>query len=182
MQKVIDCTNCHTTLHLPQGAISIRCAVCRAITHVAAPRSIPAPQFYYNNNHSTSHRLPPYAPAPYSGSVPWAPAPPSAQGSKRAVICGISYKGSEYELKGCLNDAKCMKYMLVNRFNFPESSILMLTGGSPASFCTSWIMLTFCYILAYKVNINSSYAVHPFLCYNYLIILKIDTIFCKSKN
>ncbi|KAF3325095.1 metacaspase-1-like isoform X1 [Carex littledalei] len=127
MQKVIDCSNCHTTLHFPPGAISIRCAICRAITHVAAPRSIPAPQFYYNNNHSISHHLHPYAPAPYSGSVPWAPAPPSAQGSKKAVICGISYKGSEYELKGCLNDAKCMKYMLVNRFHFPESSILMLT-------------------------------------------------------
>lgn len=43
------------------------------------------------------------------------------------MICGISYKYSRHELKGCINDAKCMKYLLVNKFNFPQDSILMLT-------------------------------------------------------
>lgn len=43
------------------------------------------------------------------------------------MICGVSYKNTRHELKGCINDARCMKYMLVNRFKFPESSILMLT-------------------------------------------------------
>lgn len=43
------------------------------------------------------------------------------------MICGISYKNSRHELKGCINDANCMKYLLINKFKFPESSILMLT-------------------------------------------------------
>ncbi|KAJ4783911.1 Metacaspase-1 [Rhynchospora pubera] len=129
MQMLIDCSNCRRTLNLPPGATTIRCAICHAITHVAESRSIPAPHFYYNNiNHSTPQHLPPSSHcAPYSGSVPWAPAPPNPQGRKKAVICGISYKGSQFELKGCLNDAKCMKYLLMNRFGFPEQSILMLT-------------------------------------------------------
>lgn len=40
---------------------------------------------------------------------------------------GISYRYSRHELKGCINDAKCMKYMLINKFKFPEASVLMLT-------------------------------------------------------
>lgn len=52
----------------------------------------------------------------------------NAQGSKRAVICGISYRGTPIELKGCLNDAKCMSYLLMSKFHFPESAILVLTG------------------------------------------------------
>lgn len=40
---------------------------------------------------------------------------------------GISYRNTKNELKGCINDAKCMKFMLINRFKFPESSILLLT-------------------------------------------------------
>jgi hypothetical protein len=44
------------------------------------------------------------------------------------VIVGISYKFSRHELKGCINDAKCMRYLLINKYTFPESSIVMLTG------------------------------------------------------
>lgn len=51
----------------------------------------------------------------------------NAQGTKRAVICGISYRGTAIELKGCLNDAKCMSYLLMSKFRFPESAILVLT-------------------------------------------------------
>lgn len=48
---------------------------------------------------------------------------------KKAVICGVSYKGIESdELEGCINDAKCMKYLLITKFKFKDSNILMLTG------------------------------------------------------
>ncbi|KAI3679908.1 hypothetical protein L2E82_50888 [Cichorium intybus] len=53
--------------------------------------------------------------------------PPSRHGRKRAVIVGVSYKNTSHELKGCINDAKCMKYLLINKFQFPEPSIYMLT-------------------------------------------------------
>lgn len=84
---------------LPPGASSILCAVCHQVTLVAPP---PPPSHY-------------------------APPLPNPHGSKKAVICGISYWNTRYELKGCLNDAKCMKYLLTSRFQFPESSIILLT-------------------------------------------------------
>lgn len=40
---------------------------------------------------------------------------------------GITYPNTDRPLKGCINDANSMKDMLIRRFNFPESSILMLT-------------------------------------------------------
>ncbi|KAF3433219.1 hypothetical protein FNV43_RR24321 [Rhamnella rubrinervis] len=108
MLMLVDCSNCGTPLQLPPGAKSIRCAICHAVTAVADPRTVPAPPSPYN-----------HAPA---GNLA-----PSVHGRKRAVICGVSYKNTRHELKGCVNDAKCMKYLLVNKFSFPESSILMLT-------------------------------------------------------
>nr|XP_010941010.2 LOW QUALITY PROTEIN: metacaspase-1 [Elaeis guineensis] len=115
MMMLIDCSSCRTPLQLPPGARSIRCAICQAITYVAEPRSSPPP-----GPITPRKATPPPSPAP------WLP-PPAAHGRKRAVICGISYRNSRHELKGCLNDAKCMRYLLINHFHFPESSILMLT-------------------------------------------------------
>ncbi|WOL10486.1 metacaspase-1 [Canna indica] len=107
---LVNCSGCRTPLQLPPGAKSIRCALCHAVTQVAEPRGY----------------VPPAAiPSPGAGTP--SGAPPSPHGRKRAVICGISYRYSRHELKGCINDAKCMRYLLVNRFHFPESSIIMLT-------------------------------------------------------
>ncbi|CAL9767562.1 unnamed protein product [Musa acuminata subsp. burmannicoides] len=115
---LVDCSGCRTPLQLPPGAKSIRCALCQAVTYIPDPRGAPAP--------AVSHGYrPPAAPSPGAGT-PWGP-PPMPHGRKRAVICGISYRYSRHELKGCINDAKCMRYLLINRFEFPESSIIMLT-------------------------------------------------------
>ena len=124
MLMLVDCSNCRRALQLPPGAHSIRCAICHAVTRIADPRSLPPPPPPQQSSH---YAPPPFtAPSPYNHAPPGPP--PSVHGRKRAVICGISYKFSRHELKGCVNDAKCMKYLLVNKFNFPESSILMLTG------------------------------------------------------
>ncbi|KAF3615899.1 Metacaspase-2 [Capsicum annuum] len=142
---LVNCSNCHTPLQLPPGAKSIRCAICRAVTLIADPRTNPAP-------------LPPPRPSAYYPTAPAPPPPPTpasaynnhyyplapppspynyhltsgqnslSQGArKRAVIVGISYKNTKNELKGCINDAKCMRFLLTNRFKFPQDSILMLT-------------------------------------------------------
>lgn len=113
---LVNCSGCRTPLQLPPGARSIRCAVCQAITQIADPRAVAPP---------SSHHAGPPAPSPYSHAPPGPP--PSTHGRKKAVICGISYKHSRHELKGCINDAKCMRYMLINKFHFPSDSILMLT-------------------------------------------------------
>lgn len=119
---LVNCSNCRTPLQLPDGARSIRCALCQAVTQVADPRfghppSAHAPPPPYNH-------APVPAPSPYNHAPPGPP--PNVHGRKKAVIVGVSYRYSRYELKGCLNDAKCMRYMLLNRFHFPESSIVML--------------------------------------------------------
>ncbi|GAB4862002.1 Metacaspase-1 [Ancistrocladus abbreviatus] len=124
MLMLVNCSNCRTPLQLPPGARSIRCAVCQAITHIADPRSLPPPAA---PSSSTVNYAPPplIPPSPYNHTPPGPP--PSAHGRKKAVICGISYRYSRHELKGCINDAKCMRYLLINKFQFPPDSILMLT-------------------------------------------------------
>ncbi|KAK4480644.1 hypothetical protein RD792_013722 [Penstemon davidsonii] len=129
MLMLVNCSHCRTPLQLPPGAATIRCALCHAITRIGDPRiGPPAPTPPYppttssNNNYyhpqpqTTSQQQP--TPSPYNHA-------PHAR--KKAVIVGISYRNTRRELKGCINDAKCMKYMLINRFKFSESSILMLT-------------------------------------------------------
>ncbi|XP_021287156.1 metacaspase-1-like isoform X2 [Herrania umbratica] len=128
MLMLVNCSSCHTPLQLPPGAKSIRCVLCQAVTFIADPRYAPSP----SAPSSHYYQQPPpqlQGPSPYN-HAPSGP-PPQAHGSKRAVICGVSYKNTGYELKGCINDANCMKYLLVNRFSFPESSIVTLTGCQP---------------------------------------------------
>ncbi|XP_068649990.1 metacaspase-1-like [Aristolochia californica] len=122
MLMLINCSNCRTPLQVPPGAKSIRCAICQAVTQIADHRNVPS-----SASHGSYHGPPtnPPAPSPYNHAPP-GPLP-SAHGRKKALICGISYRYSRHELKGCINDAKCMRYFLINRFKFPESSILMLT-------------------------------------------------------
>nr|GMC61854.1 metacaspase-1-like [Ipomoea batatas] len=112
---LVDCSRCRTPLQLPPGARTIRCAICSAVTRVADPLAAPPPP---PPHHHYSAPPPPFSPGPSSGQP---------HSRKRAVIVGISYRNSRHELKGCLNDAKCMRFLLVNRFKFPPDSILMLT-------------------------------------------------------
>lgn len=123
MPLLVNCTGCQTPLQLPPGANSIRCVLCGAVSHIAASRGSAPPQGYQQH-----HYQPSAPPASAASPQRYSPAPPPSHGRKKAVICGISYKYSRHELKGCLNDANCMKYLLINKFKFPEASILMLNG------------------------------------------------------
>ncbi|CAH9069633.1 unnamed protein product [Cuscuta europaea] len=111
MMMIVDCSSCRTPLRLPSGAKTIRCAVCHAITRVTPP---PPPR------PAISHHQ-------YGGVPPAAPPTVQKSGRKKALIIGICYRNSGNELKGCINDAKCMRHLLLKRFNFPPESILMLT-------------------------------------------------------
>ncbi|KAM7476228.1 hypothetical protein LguiB_023471 [Lonicera macranthoides] len=119
---LVNCSNCHVPLQLPPGARSIRCALCQAVTNVADPRSAPPSHAPPPTSTPSPSQTTPPAPSPYNHAPP-----PPVHGRKKAVIVGISYKYSRHELKGCLNDAKCMRHLLINKFQFPEASILMLT-------------------------------------------------------
>ncbi|KAH7518602.1 hypothetical protein FEM48_Zijuj09G0188700 [Ziziphus jujuba var. spinosa] len=67
---------------------------------------------------------PPPRPAPFT--MP----PPFPYGKRRAVLCGISYVGTEgFPLRGIRNNITYMKSFLVEKMGFPNQSILVLTGG-----------------------------------------------------
>ncbi|KAJ6850624.1 uncharacterized protein M6B38_263880 [Iris pallida] len=101
--QLINCSGCHVPLQLPPSAPSVRCALCDFVTHVAGGGGATPP--------------PQRGPPPPSGS----------RGRKRAVVCAVSYRKTRFHLKGSINDAKCMKYFLTNRYRFPQESILTLT-------------------------------------------------------
>ena len=44
-----------------------------------------------------------------------------------ALLIGINYQGTSSALKGCINDVRCMKKMLTQRFGMSSSRILCLT-------------------------------------------------------
>lgn len=44
---------------------------------------------------------------------------------------GINYFGTSAQLNGCINDAKCMEYLLKTKFGFKQDSILMMTDDCP---------------------------------------------------
>ena len=115
---LVNCSSCRTPLQLPHGARSIRWAICLPLP-TSLTLAPPLPRL--------NHLLLPPSPSPYNHAPPGAP--PHAHGRKRVVICGISYRYPRHELKGYINDTKCMCYLRINKFKFPEDSILMLTGN-----------------------------------------------------
>ncbi|KAA8545614.1 hypothetical protein F0562_020398 [Nyssa sinensis] len=56
---------------------------------------------------------------------PWSSNPGHPR--KRAFLCGVSYKEFKFKLKGVTTDVKCMKSLLLDQFNFPSESVLVLT-------------------------------------------------------
>jgi LSD1 subclass zinc finger protein len=136
---LVNCSGCRTPLQLPSGARSIRCALCQAVTHIADPRTAPPPQ------PSSAPSPPPQIHAP-PGQLP------HPHGRKRAVICGISYRFSRHELKGCINDAKCMRHLLINKFKFSPDSILMLTGTEYFYLFKCLCLLLYYYSLDFEYN------------------------------
>ncbi|ESW31111.1 hypothetical protein PHAVU_002G210000 [Phaseolus vulgaris] len=133
------CIHCGIVLMVPAEVNVFECGVCHGITQIR-PSTGPWSQAY-NSFHSFTGRFRgflntirstsggSYGPNSYG----FYPQPHSLRpsfhvyGSKRAVVCGIRYHGKSYRLKGSINDAKCMKYFLINHFGFPSDSILMLT-------------------------------------------------------
>jgi len=101
--ELVGCPNCRRKVWLHPGVAGFRCHYCGA--HVG----IRQPEPYGRPNSIRKHPL------------------VQVSTNKRAVLCGICYKNTPYELKGCINDVNCLKYLLTTRFNFPEDSIVTLT-------------------------------------------------------
>jgi hypothetical protein len=66
--------------------------------------------------------------------------------ARSAVLIGITYAGMQRgcgQLSGPINDVKCMRQILCQRFGFPNECILTLTGMLYISFPTA-VVITDC--------------------------------------
>mmetsp|Transcript_7578 Transcript_7578/g.16581 ORF Transcript_7578/g.16581 Transcript_7578/m.16581 type:complete len:639 (-) Transcript_7578:95-2011(-) len=52
-------------------------------------------------------------------------------GRKKALLIGCNYRGKKFELRGCANDAKHRKSVLMQCFGYKESDILILSEDEP---------------------------------------------------
>ncbi|KAK9989085.1 hypothetical protein SO802_029324 [Lithocarpus litseifolius] len=137
---------CGVQLLVPPETKSIQCSVCNGITRV---RSNDRWVQVQDSISHTANRFRDLVNTVVAGSVNSYPAwnaqvygyypqlppprpsppltPPNPHGRKRALLCGVSYYGRSYKLKGSVNDVRCMRYFLVEKMGFPNESILILT-------------------------------------------------------
>jgi LSD1 subclass zinc finger protein len=105
----VRCKYCRASLTVIPGERAIQCAQCNCVTRIRRADRIPLPV------------MGPMT-APFQ----------CARGKKRAVLVGITYAGMRRggcgELRGPINDVKCMRNLLCQRFGFPSECVIMLTG------------------------------------------------------
>ncbi|KAG6425059.1 hypothetical protein SASPL_115483 [Salvia splendens] len=117
--KRVSCRWCRMVCVVPLEAQSFYCPSCRGSTVLERTYNFP---YSTNQGYAAHGRL--YQ----SNAPPQQLSPPShAYGRKRAVLCGITYKGHRQSLQGSVNDVMSMKKLLLQRFRFPLSSTLVLT-------------------------------------------------------
>ncbi|XP_062211449.1 metacaspase-1-like [Phragmites australis] len=127
------CGRCGAYLSVAPGSRSVRCALCHAVTYVERrPHGLHHAAIGFIKGLISAIVSPPPSSSPSlrpGGAAFQLPASyPRVRGcKKRALLVGISYAGSQYELKGTVNDVNCMAYLLRQRFGFPSDCILVLT-------------------------------------------------------
>ena len=108
----IRCKYCSACLTVTPGERAIQCAQCCGVTRIRRSMRLPLPAL----------------PRPAAPTAAF----PCTRGKKRAVLVGITYAGGMRrgcgELRGPINDVKCMRNLLCQRFGFPAECIIMLTG------------------------------------------------------
>ncbi|XP_073110217.1 metacaspase-1 isoform X2 [Elaeis guineensis] len=137
--RTVRCSRCGVQLVVPPSARTIRCAICHGITNVGS-RQDPVRQAvgFVKSMVNSLNPLLSYGSGGSSMSYGFnssnnnslwnlPPGYPPAQGKKRALLIGVSYRMRRYELKGTVNDVNCMRYLLCERLGFPSECVLVLT-------------------------------------------------------
>lgn len=140
--RTVRCSRCGMTLVVPPFTRNICCAICRHTTYVGRDpvrhavgfvKSIVANFASSGNSFNSS----PYSYGSnagmqrfgYQNQGSYIPASyPCVSGKKRALLIGITYSSTRYELKGTVNDVNCVAYLLSQKFGFPKECILILSG------------------------------------------------------
>ncbi|GJN41045.1 hypothetical protein PR202_gn00369 [Eleusine coracana subsp. coracana] len=130
------CARCGAYLSVPSGARSVRCPLCDAVSVERHPHNAVTRVERHPHNAAVGFvkgligsivspgalQRPPPEPSQVPASYP------RVRGcKKRALLVGISYVGTEYELRGTVNDVYCMGFLLRERFNFPSDCTLVMT-------------------------------------------------------
>ncbi|KAL5217620.1 hypothetical protein ABZP36_018304 [Zizania latifolia] len=118
------CGHCGAGLAVPPGARSsatVRCALCHRMTRVdrRGERGV-------GEGDDGGAYVPASSP-PVRRELTLPAGYPVARGRKRALLVGVSYTGTNYELKGTVNDVDGMRRLLCDKFGFPGDCILVLT-------------------------------------------------------
>ncbi|KAF8728870.1 hypothetical protein HU200_018164 [Digitaria exilis] len=124
------CAHCGMGLAAPPGSSSsVRCALCHRVTTriIGRQRGVGDSGMTTTTVAVASPSPPPRAPPPLSVQREIPASYPKICGKKRALLVGVSYTGTAYELKGTVNDVAEMRRLLVDMFGFPSSCILELT-------------------------------------------------------
>nr|XP_016502223.1 PREDICTED: metacaspase-3-like [Nicotiana tabacum] len=136
------CKWCGTKMSAPIGAQTISCPRCQSVTQLQPPRNnngfaagvinnimgavvntgFPARLGRMNPTNANNCQ-----PQLFNMSPQITMQPPAVHGRKRAVLCGITYRGHSKSLKGSINDVLSMRYLLVQKLGFPNASVLVLT-------------------------------------------------------
>ncbi|KAM0878506.1 hypothetical protein ACQ4PT_034830 [Festuca glaucescens] len=106
---MVRCRQCSSSITAMPGARAVQCMQCSCVTRVpGCGRPRPGMQL-----------VPHMRPTPAFGG---------GRSKKRAVLIGIKYTGRRSsELRGPINDVKCMRYLLTEHFGFPNDCVLILT-------------------------------------------------------
>ncbi|XP_059313754.1 metacaspase-3-like [Lycium ferocissimum] len=135
------CQWCGMKMAAPFGAQTISCPRCQSVTQLQPARNNGFANFPTGNNNMSQGfpafptrpgRMSPNAYNSQPQQFNMSPQinnmrPPSVHGRKRAVLCGINYRGHPKSLKGSINDVLCMRYFLVEKLGFPNASVIVLT-------------------------------------------------------
>ncbi|VAH68071.1 unnamed protein product [Triticum turgidum subsp. durum] len=137
---MVRCRQCSSSITAMPGARAVQCMQCSCVTRVSGRGR---QQHGYGQGYGGNGGgmlMPPMRPTPAFGG---------GRGKKRAVLIGIKYTNRRScELRGPINDVKCMRYLLTERFGFPNDCVLILTrrgtraGSRPRTTsawrCTGW--------------------------------------------
>ncbi|CAN4107968.1 unnamed protein product [Withania somnifera] len=120
------CQFCGLKMAAPIGAQTINCPRCQIVIQLQPARNYGFASFPTANNY-VSPGFPAFPARPGKMSPNAFMRPPAMHGRKRAVLCGITYRGHPKSLKGSINDVLSMRYFLVEKLGFPNASVIVLT-------------------------------------------------------
>ncbi|XAR53462.1 hypothetical protein NMG60_11022025 [Bertholletia excelsa] len=135
--RKIKCPNCHQHALVQPGATRQVCNRClkhenQSVDDSCFPKGCLQPFLKMRSSSAsigsdaTSQRMVDWPNPIYS--------PSSGHQPKKALICGVSYIGQKFMLKGTINDVRKMTSLLIDKYKFPAQAICVLTEDGNSHF------------------------------------------------